>query len=1041
MAVILLFTWPLLQRCTDAYRLDIAMLRVRRLADDPGRFPGRLTAPAGALPLRWLASGDVGRAQASVVLLRLAKTARGDTALRASGTAHYLTADYARSAAEFSAIHRRSADDWSDLAAAELCAAIRGHEPERLVAALAAADAALGVVPTKREALFNRSAAITALGVAPAAESSRRVAVSADASPWSALLRRVDVVQPRDDRRIWMEALGRPNLTRNDLVRLTVASPEIARRFTEGVFLAGWAEAYRSGDTATALRYLQWARIVSGALQKETGESLPFDSVVAIERATPQRLQELARGHLAYRDGRKAYKARKVAEAEAMLRKAEEALAAGGSPMAALAGCYAASCVFDRDRPAAALQELSKLLVPEVAARHYALTAQLQYQISLCKAIQGHWSEAVHAATAARALYVRVGERESAAAADGVLSEAYDFLGQSPLAWRYGLAALRDASAVADFGLVRTILGLLCRIEIRGGRWRNARALTRVEQNVLRVAPDGAMDAELFRRSAIVEWRCGRGNEAAGFLLRARNAAQSSEDAELRGRLIAEVDAASGVIVRATDARSSVRLLTSAITFQEQAMRPILLPELLLERGRAYLLLADLSAADRDFDRGIAELEHQRRRVAEPELRNGIFSDAGELFMEAIALQLRLHRGAAAVLSYVERGRARTTLEQIGGGVERMAGVPDVAAIQRHLGERSALVEYVALHDSLNTIVIRRQSIVLRTTPITREALASAATQWTISGENSRDRSGALLYDALIASIAADLEGISAVNIVADDILERVPFAALRRGISDSYLIEKYAVAMVPSASVFVTTCNRWRVWRRPRSIVAFGNPEIARDAYPTLVNLAGAEEEAATVVGPYRQRTLLLGPAATSIAFLTAAPRYDVVHFAGHAIVQRQDPARSALILSPTKGSTGAVTLKEISGMPFHSTQVVVLSACSTREGANGAIEGVESLTRGFLIAGVPAVVGTLWDIDDRDAAPLLVAFHEGLAAGREPAEALQAAQRAAIRSGTAPAAWAAFALTGRASDFVANPARPDFGGHEPIAPLRNDR
>jgi CHAT domain-containing protein len=80
--------------------------------------------------------------------------------------------------------------------------------------------------------------------------------------------------------------------------------------------------------------------------------------------------------------------------------------------------------------------------------------------------------------------------------------------------------------------------------------------------------------------------------------------------------------------------------------------------------------------------------------------------------------------------------------------------------------------------------------------------------------------------------------------------------------------------------------------------------------------------------------------------------------------------------------------------------------------------VEGMPSISRAFLTAGVPAVVGMLWSVDDDLAARLLLPFHRDLRKHLMPAEALQAAQCALITSkdeqSRHPASWAAAELLG---------------------------
>jgi CHAT domain-containing protein len=110
---------------------------------------------------------------------------------------------------------------------------------------------------------------------------------------------------------------------------------------------------------------------------------------------------------------------------------------------------------------------------------------------------------------------------------------------------------------------------------------------------------------------------------------------------------------------------------------------------------------------------------------------------------------------------------------------------------------------------------------------------------------------------------------------------------------------------------------------------------------------------------------------------------------------------------------------------MRFRNTRVVILAACSTMAGRNTAVEGAPTVARSFVIAGVPAVVGTLWDVDDDEAATIVRPLHVELARGVRPEHALRDAQLAAIRHDVPPSQWAAFALVGNARP-QASPAPP---------------
>src|SRR6185295_6798363 len=95
----------------------------------------------------------------------------------------------------------------------------------------------------------------------------------------------------------------------------------------------------------------------------------------------------------------------------------------------------------------------------------------------------------------------------------------------------------------------------------------------------------------------------------------------------------------------------------------------------------------------------------------------------------------------------------------------------------------------------------------------------------------------------------------------------------------------------------------------------------------------------------------------------------------------------------------------------------LVVLSACQTALGKQIKGEGLVGLTRGFMYAGAPRVVASLWQVDDRATAQLMARFYEAmLSKGIRPAAALRTAQVAMWKEKRwqGPHYWAAFTLQG---------------------------
>jgi CHAT domain-containing protein len=146
----------------------------------------------------------------------------------------------------------------------------------------------------------------------------------------------------------------------------------------------------------------------------------------------------------------------------------------------------------------------------------------------------------------------------------------------------------------------------------------------------------------------------------------------------------------------------------------------------------------------------------------------------------------------------------------------------------------------------------------------------------------------------------------------------------------------------------------------------------------------------------------------------------YRYLHFATHAYVDDMFPGLSWLALSTVdrngREQPGYLQLNDIYRLRLNA-DLVVLGACRTGLGKQLRGEGMIGLTRGFIYAGAPRVVVSLWDVPDQETSQLMQSFYRNLLKQKLPiAEALRRAQIEMWESaGTnAPFFWAAFSLQG---------------------------
>jgi CHAT domain-containing protein len=196
-----------------------------------------------------------------------------------------------------------------------------------------------------------------------------------------------------------------------------------------------------------------------------------------------------------------------------------------------------------------------------------------------------------------------------------------------------------------------------------------------------------------------------------------------------------------------------------------------------------------------------------------------------------------------------------------------------------------------------------------------------------------------------------------------------------------------------------------------------------ARESDVTFKRLPFTRQEADRILS-------LVPEAARMQAFDFAASRatatspelsqYQIVHFATHGILNSLNPELSGVVLSlvDDKGTpqNGFLRLHDVFNLNLPA-ELVVLSACQTGLGQEVKGEGLVGLTRGFMYAGTPRVLVSLWSVDDEGTSELISRFYKKMLQEKlQPAAALRAAQIEMWQEKRwqAPYYWAAFTLQG---------------------------
>ena len=477
------------------------------------------------------------------------------------------------------------------------------------------------------------------------------------------------------------------------------------------------------------------------------------------------------------------------------------------------------------------------------------------------------------------------------------------------------------------------------------------------------------------------------------------------------------------------------------------------------------LAAARRGGAVRALRAGLAVLEAHRLTLGATELRTAATIHGNAL--AALGLRLAIDSGrAAAVLEWGERGRAAALWQ-------RPARPPDDAALAADLGELRMVLAAVddAGKQSADTQRLLRRQTELEGA-IRRRALHATAADGADAGASGGppkpDRLRAALGPRALVEFVQEGRRLLAVVVtaaagprlvtlgdVADEVsrelatlrasmrrlargarsdasravarsnaehaaarLDALLLTPLRARIGDRELVlvptgELHAVpwAALPSCGSRATSvAPSAALWLRAalgRASAAGDRAARGTDASDLLLAAGPGLPEAAAEVRALADRhpgAAVLSPEAATVAGVTAALEHArLAHLASHGTFRADNPLFSALAL--TDGPLTVYDLERLHGTPVD----MILSACDSGVTAVRPGDELMGFSGALLALGTSALIASVVPVPDEPTHRLMLALHERLAAGREPAPALALARAEALGGDDADFATAA--------------------------------
>lgn len=462
----------------------------------------------------------------------------------------------------------------------------------------------------------------------------------------------------------------------------------------------------------------------------------------------------------------------------------------------------------------------------------------------------------------------------------------------------------------------------------------------------------------------------------------------------------------------------------------------------------AYLRQNENDEAEKALHKSVELAERARENISEIDNRSAFTASRNAVYQTMVDFQYSVKKSAGRAFDYAEIYRSRelfdliTQRKGLQWDTARMTlALADISTartgsqIQRSLPANLQLVEYAFTEQRLLIWVVTAGGLETVSEPLDRAQLQTLVADYLAALRqrepvNSLNTKARQLYQLLIRPVEAYLSKDRALVFVPDGLLKALPFAALVSPASNRYLVEDYALAVSPSASILAQLIERHKERSRVEEpLLVVSNPRFSQKLFPGLRPLPGSDEELLNLRSFYPDMRQLSGEQATKKALLELMGQAAVVHLATHSFPDEEVPLSAAIVLAPNSADITAETkeasvlqAQEILQLKLPKTRLVILASCHSASSEQ--LNSPATLAQAFFSAGVPAVIGSLWEVEDASTARLMTAFYRAHRMDRlNPCQSLRQAQLTFLNATQGqwrhPYYWAAFLLNGHGAGY----------------------
>ena len=446
--------------------------------------------------------------------------------------------------------------------------------------------------------------------------------------------------------------------------------------------------------------------------------------------------------------------------------------------------------------------------------------------------------------------------------------------------------------------------------------------------------------------------------------------------------------------------------------------------------------------AAEEFDQELQEMIRRSR-----ELEYGILNIRRQLYQERLQNPLNLDYNINQEMW--DRLR-RTNLELLGlekkiekrlKEVQTDFSTITIAEIQdNHIKKDELVISYFQENDLLYVIAFSTDHIEFDRIELDAKTLSlieefsQATLNYQYTSAARFENIGLQLYNKLLAPFLdkkSSEHDYRRVYVLSHGVVQSLPLDALVYDLQENkksfqslhYVLDKYSISYGFKANLlFNQNIEDFHYLKKARLLAMSYSSPITMEMVEqrkSMTELPGSYEEIRNILKIHKGKEVS-GARASEAFFKDQSDNYDLIHLAIHGYADTINMLNTKLVFRQEADSVedGNLYAYELYNMNLKA-RLVALSACESGKGQYQSGEGSYSMARAFAIAGVPTIVTSLCEVQDRTTSEIMQSFYNRVLNGDEVDNSLRQAKLDFIHSRLSsnqahPSNWAAFICIG---------------------------